>query len=249
MYSNVVYTGPVGHQGGARTRPSQRRRVRPRRSTGRPRAQPASPTVSAGSSGRRGGDSSTTGGQPAASITSKTVGPASSQAQERAPWGAALGQRLVSGEGPPFRANKVGNWRGQGAAAVPVATSPVPRCVSDMAATTQEGIRQGLACCPSVGLSFWVKATVMRQENDGSLSPIRVLLLTWLRSEPEPAGLSRSPGPGPQCARRRHFTASYWTLLRLARPASPNLLQWPHSIFLAPVPDSALFLPTSHSPY
>jgi hypothetical protein len=44
---------------------------------------------------------------------------------------------------------------------VPVATSLVPRCVSAMAVTTQEGGKQGLACCPSVGLSFCLKATVV----------------------------------------------------------------------------------------
>lgn len=76
--------------------------------------------------------------------------------------GAALGQRLVSGEGPPFRANKAGNRRGQGATAVPVATNLIPRCVSDMAAKTQEDVNQGLACCPSTGLSFRMKATVVR---------------------------------------------------------------------------------------
>lgn len=69
--------------------------------------------------------------------------------------------------GKLHRSGPTGQEKGEGegeargsTAAVPVATSLDPRCVSDRSATTQEGGKQGLACRPSVGLSFQVKATL-----------------------------------------------------------------------------------------
>lgn len=61
--------------------------------------------------------------------------------------------------GKLHRSGPTGQEKGEArgnTAAVPVATSLDPRCVSDKSATTQEGGKQGLACRPSAGLSFWV---------------------------------------------------------------------------------------------
>ena len=148
----------MDHQRGARTALSQQRRVHTRRSSRRrgglsrlhsfPRAVPAGVQ-------KKGLPDTAGPSQRLQSVLRLWTGRCTSS--KGAPWahGAARDHHDVSGEAPPFRANRAGKERDQGAAAMAVETSLDPRCVSDKSATTQEGDKQGLACRPSVGLSFW----------------------------------------------------------------------------------------------
>lgn len=83
------------------------------------------------------------------------------------PWGRDGISLLTPGKihrsGPTRQEEGEGRGVG-GAAAEPVETSRVPRCVSDTSATTQEGDKQGLACRPSVARASWLNATVARVE-------------------------------------------------------------------------------------
>lgn len=61
----------------------------------------------------------------------------------------------------------------------------------------------------------------------------------------EPAGLIGSPGPGPQCAQRRHFTAGDWTLTLLCLRV-PSCFS---ASFDIRRPSPGVSLPTHHPPF
>lgn len=158
---------------------------------GRPRAQPGPggsppPTISAGSSGRRGGDDSST-----MCLRGRPTVPGQQ------------GRKLARAWGLPL--------------------CPLRLVVFPVAFRTwlQRLGRASGRAWPAV-LAWQLRGLELvggREATVGScLGTYRVItkylptqVLTWPASQPGPAGSSRSPGPGPQCARRRHFTASHWT--------------------------------------